>query len=148
MSTRANVIIQETIDLSHYDRANRIDRLYFYRHSDGYPEGVKETLDKFIEWVKKDKVRDNLSQSAGWLILLGAIEYNTIPKYKLEDPNPKWGTGYADMKTVGDPEDWKAGAYEPTTCIHGDIEHLYLVDINKKEWREVPRKDWNKYDNK
>jgi hypothetical protein len=29
--------------------------------------------------------------------------------------------------------DWKCGAYEPTTGIHGDIEYLYVVDLAAKE---------------
>lgn len=27
---------------------------------------------------------------------------------------------------------WKCGAYEPSTCIHGDIEYLYEIDLQKK----------------
>lgn len=69
MSTRANIVIKD-----------RHDKLFFYRHSDGYPEGTLPTLNKFIDWVKSGKIRDNVSQAAGWLIILGALEYNTLPE--------------------------------------------------------------------
>ena len=68
MSTIANVIIKD-----------ESDKLYFYRHSDGYPEGTMPSLNIFLNWIKEGKIRNNISQSAGWLIILGAIEYNTIP---------------------------------------------------------------------
>jgi hypothetical protein len=35
--------------------------------------------------------------------------------------------------------DWKVGAYEPTTSIHGDVEHIYVIDLVKKEWSEADR---------
>lgn len=113
MSTRANVILREGKNC-----------LYFYRHSDGYPEGTVPSLEIFSKWVKQGKIRNNLGQAAGWLIILGAMEYNTIPKFELES-----GGNYGDMDSVEPPKEWKAGAYEPTTGLHGDIEWLYDVDI-------------------
>ena len=145
MSTRANVIIQETINLSAYMRPNRVDKLYFYRHSDGYPEGVMPILEKFIKWIKEDKIRDNLSQAAGWLVVLGAIEYNTIPAFKKEEPSYKGAKAYGDVESIEFPDDWKVGAFEPTTGIHGDIQHLYVVELSNKTVIEVPREDWDKY---
>jgi hypothetical protein len=45
-------------------------------------------------------------------------------------------------------KDWKVGAYEPTTAIHGDIEHLYVLDLSAKEIREIKipnmDEDWSK----
>lgn len=125
MSTRANIVLKESYS---YKAKNGLQReqtneLIFYRHSDGYPEGTLPTLNKFLEWLRKGKIRKDLSQSAGWLILLGAMEYDTIPKFKTKD-------GYVrDTETITDPTDWKCGAYEPTTCIHGDIDYLYEVDV-------------------
>ncbi len=98
MSTRCNVVIKD-----------KHDKLIFYRHSDGYPEVTGESLKVFLEWVTSGKIRDNVSQAAGWLIILGHEEYK------------KDGlTG------------WKVGAYEPTTEIHGDIEYLYEIDLSAK----------------
>jgi len=121
MSTRANIVIKD-----------KHDSLWFYRHSDGYPDGTMPTLEKFLEWVKSGKIRDNVSQAAGWLILIGAKEYNTnfdtelrkeieIPAEKLLEPGENGITG------------WKCGAYEPTTGQHGDIQFLYTVDLDKLE---------------
>ena len=99
MSTRAQIVIKDAHD-----------SLIFYRHSDGYPDGTMPTLERFLEHVKAGEIRDNVGQAAGWLILIGAEEYldNTWP-----------GSGM----------EWKAGAYEPATCLHSDIEYLYVIDL-------------------
>ena len=123
MSTRANIILKEGKD-----------KLFFYRHSDGYPKGTLPTLNKFVEWMKEGHIRSNVQQAAGWLIMLGALEYSTIPDYKTETVERYRGTvEEIDFNTIGSPKDWKVGAYEPTTCIHGDIEYLYTIDLNTKE---------------
>lgn len=116
MSTRANVVVKD---------ANK--QLWFYRHSDGYPEGAMPTLQKFMAWVRSGKIRDYPSQAAGWLILIGAAEYDT--HYTVEGSKKK--------PTVLEPMDdpmsgWKCGAYEPTTGVHGDIEFLYELDLTTK----------------
>jgi len=102
MSTRCNVVIKDDSG----------DELIFYRHSDGYPEGVKESLNTFLNMVKQGLIRDNVMQAAGHLILIGHEEYN----------------GRLNSTSMG----WKVGAYEPTTQIHGDIEYLYTIDLDKK----------------
>ncbi len=94
MSTRANIIIKDNYS-----------KLFFYRHSDGYPEGTLPSLNVFLDRVKQGKIRDNVSQAAGWLIAIGMEE-----QY------------YS----------WKVGSYEPTTGIHGDIEYLYIIDLESK----------------
>jgi len=116
MSTRANIIITDGDD-----------KLYFYRHSDGYPEGTMPTLNQFLDKVKKGEIRDNVSQSAGWLIVIGHEEY---AKNREEYEHTRW----------------KVGAYEPTTCIHGDIEYLYVIDLEKKEIINVPYKEWDNWE--
>lgn len=121
MSTRANIVLTE---------GNQ--KLIFYRHSDGYPEGTLPTLNIFLKWLKDGKIRTDLHQSAGWLIVLGAIEYNTIPKFEASEPN-KYGYSDVPIETIQEPKDWKVGSIEPTTCIHSDIQFLYTIDIVKKE---------------
>lgn len=124
MSTRANIIIT---------KPSWDEKLYFYRHSDGYPEGVQPTLDKFVELINTGKLRPSVSQSSGWLILLGTLEYKGEIKIS---------------ELIGDDTDdfhgWKIGAYEPTTCLHGDINHLYIIDMDedKVSWKEVPESKW------
>jgi hypothetical protein len=131
MSTRANIIIKD-----------EHDKLFFYRHSDGYPEGTLPTLEKFLLYVKEGKIRDNVSQSSGWLIIIGAEEYKAIPnkrRYELTKEDEKeW-----HKKIYSEPLDWKVGAYEPTTGIHGDIEFLYVIDLDKKTI-EI-EENWDKY---
>ena len=120
MSTRANVIIKEGKE-----------QLFFYRHSDGYPETTEPVLKIFLSWLKDRKIRNNISQASGWLVLLGALEYNNVPKYNID--TEKCETLTFDMCTfVENPKDWKVGAFEPTTGIHGDIEYLYTIDLIKE----------------
>lgn len=106
MSTRANIIIQRGEDF-----------LIFRRHSDGYPEGVAPTLNLFVDWLKSDKIRDNISQAAGWLVEIGRRE---LLAQGLSD-------GYH----------WKVGNYEPDTRLSDDIQHAYLVKLLEKSWEEI-----------
>lgn len=102
MSTRCNVLIKDGYS-----------EIWIYRHSDGYPSGVHPTLSEFIQHIINGTIRDNPGQSAGWLILLGAKEYNiSVPAKGMSG--------------------WKCGAYEPTTGEHGDIEYLYTVDLENR----------------
>ena len=104
MSTRCNI---KVID--------RDSELWFYRHSDGYPEGAMPLLEEFMEYVKSGAIRANVSQAAGWLIYLGAKEHG------MHDPDLKDGFS-----------GWKVGAIEPTTGQHSDIAFLYTIDLEKK----------------
>jgi hypothetical protein len=108
MSTRAQVIITD---------GNQ--ELWFYRHSDGYPEGTLPTLKRFMSWVRDGKIRDNVEQAAGWLIALGMQEYSG---YKGDPFDPERGSSIMG---------WKVGAYEPCACrdLHGDVAYLYTLDL-------------------
>lgn len=104
--------------------------LHFYKHSDGYPEGTLPLLNRFLDLVKSEKIRDNTGQAAGWLILLGAEEYQaeeyTVTPTQLETGNmPREIPAYLT---------WKCGSIEPTTNVedHGDLEYIYTIDINNK----------------
>ena len=88
------------------------DTLWFYRHSDGYPSGTLPTLQKFCNLVLDGDIRDNTSQASGWLISIGQTEYSG--------------------QSTGHGVNWKVGAYEPTVGMHGDIEFLYNIDLEKK----------------
>jgi hypothetical protein len=111
MSTRCNIKV-----------ADGYDTLWFYRHSDGYPEGALPTLKKFMGWVKDGLIRENVGQASGWLIVIGHKEYS---EYE--------GNGYTDLPSKESGSGWKVGAYEPTTGEHGDIEYLYELDLRKKK---------------
>ena len=114
MSTRAIVIIKD-----------EYEKLYFYRHFDGYPEGTMPSLNLFLDKVKSGKIRKDVMQAAGHLILIG----------------------HEEIKNKKDYEDWKVGSYEPTTGIHGDIDHLYVIDLDKERIKEIPSKKWAKWEN-
>jgi hypothetical protein len=105
--------------------------LWFYRHSDGYPEGTMPTLEKFLSWVKEGKVRNNVSQAAGWLVLIGAEEY----KMKSDYIDGKFVK--SEKKTLTEPDNddlngWKCGAYEPCPPDSCGCNYLYIVDLEKK----------------
>lgn len=131
MSTRANIVIKESYSYNDA-KGKETNQLFFYRHSDGYPEGTMPTLSLFMKWLKSGKIRTDLQQASGWLILLGAMEYNTIPEFLTEKPVFEGGKRYGDVETIKEPKDWKCGSYEPTTGIHGDIEFLYVIELDKK----------------
>ena len=128
MSTRCNIILKEGNE-----------KIIFYKHSDGYPEGTMPLLTRFIELMRSNLIRDNIMQSSGWLVILGAIHYQTIsgklfPDYDKEsydvDHNKIDG-----LMNEFKPKDWLCGAIEITTDIHGDIDFLYEIDLDAKEVR-------------
>jgi hypothetical protein len=54
MSTRSNIIIKETFSyLEGSEKVTKTDKLFFYRHSDGYPDGALPLLLKFMEGINK-----------------------------------------------------------------------------------------------
>lgn len=116
MSTRANVVIKD-------DNTT----LYFYRHSDGYPEGTLPSLNKFMDWLEKGLIRDNTTQAAGWLIILGAIEYSGS-NHDIDTPSDIKLSEYCPDK-----EKWKVGAYEPANEFNGDIDYLYTIDLKRRK---------------
>lgn len=109
MSTRANIII----------KSGR-EKLIFYKHSDGYPEGTLPILNAFLDKVKSGEYRNNVPQSAGNLIILGYQE--------MQKDFKEWGTQEYTKSYA-----WKCGWIEPTTCIHDDIEYLYTIDLAKQK---------------
>jgi hypothetical protein len=131
MPKGANIILSETHSYNSKNGRNitKTKQLFFYRQSEGNPELVLPILRVFMKWIKEGKLRGNLGQCSGWLTILGAIEYNNIPKYLYF----KEKLGYTELNTVLMPRIWKCGGFEPTTGIHGDIEYLYELDINNLE---------------
>ena len=122
MSTRAQIIIQDEQDL-----------LWFYRHSDGYPEVCGESLKTFLRWLLDGKIRNNVGQSAGWLIVMGAAEYSHHIGIGIVSIEP------APTKIFIEPKatimGWKCGAYEPAICCQMDVEYVYVIDLVAKEIR-------------
>lgn len=106
MSTRANIVLKDGKE-----------KLTFYKHSDGYPEGTMPILTEFVESIKSGKFRDNIGQCSGQLILLGRKD---------------WENTFNDLGGIPAHYAWKVGSIEPTTSIHGDIEYLYTIDLVKK----------------
>ncbi len=122
MSTRSNIVI-----------VDGYDTLWFYRHSDGYPSVTGESLKTFLRWVLDGKIRDNANQAAGWLVLLGASEYNE--RYDADSHKHVPKDDLLSPRSPADGFSWKCGAYEPTGGCHGYIEFAYVVDLQAKEIR-------------
>ena len=93
----------------------------FYRHSDGYPDGVQASLDRFCDLIEKQRIRNNVSQAGGWLVIIGNQEYEVGPE-----------PGH-DLNISG----WKVGAYEPIDHFPWDLEWLHIVDVHNATWRSV-----------
>ena len=105
MSTRANIIVKD-----------QYSELWFYRHSDGYPEGAMPLIARFVKAVNEGRLRSNVGQSAGWLVMMGAKEYDTI---RMDLNAEEWD------QSMG----WKVGSIEPTNGEHGDIEYRYTIEL-------------------
>lgn len=114
MSTRANIKIEDSYTT-----------LWFYRHSDGYPSVTMDTLKTFIRWIDEGKIRNNVNQASGWLVLIGADEYSYNYDYKTNTKTRK-------ENVLMPLDDWKCGSYEPTNQQHGDIEFLYTVNLEDR----------------
>lgn len=117
MSTRCSLIVRDSYG----------DSLAFYRHSDGYPSGVAQSLGEFLKLIREGKIRDNVTQACGWLIVIGYDEYKDLP-----------GHGNLDaLRADSEPtlSGWKVGAWEPTAEISGDIDYLYELDLVSKMLR-------------
>ena len=125
MSTSAIIIIKDDHSKQH-----------FYRHSDGYPEGTMPTLEKFLSYVKEGKIRNNVSQSCGWLVVIGAEEYKNKQIEREEnlkswdDFTPEEEENWKD-KIPTTPKNWKVGSYEPISGINCGEEYIYTVDLKK-----------------
>lgn len=91
----------------------------FYRHSDGYPDWTLPRLEEFLLRVKSGELRDNASQSAGWLVLQGHVErYDSFKKFN--ESVPKY-------------MQWKVGSFEPCGDRHADdAEYQYVIDLKTK----------------
>ena len=122
MSTRCHVVLCDKMG----------ERIMFYRHCDGYPEGVKKTLDKFCEWKKEDRIREDAMQASGWLVLLGMQEYGDGGFSALDRTKP-----LETFTPTGESFGWKIGAYEPCSKYYEDAEYVHIVDMNKGEHRSV-----------
>lgn len=66
-----------------------VSELYFYKHQDGTPTEVLPVLEKFLSLVEQGKIRDDVEQASGWLIVFG----------RKEDVTPRLGM------------EWKVGDY-------------------------------------
>lgn len=116
MSTRAQIAVVDEHSFQ-----------LFYQHSDGYPKGVLPTLQRFLGEVKEGRIRDNVGQSSGWLIVWGHQEMVEFYKEMQEELGSSEDT-YESM--MG----WKASFIEPSPeGIHGDIEYFYIVDLEQKK---------------
>lgn len=119
MSTRANIVL----------KAKGEKPLWFYRHSDGYPSGAMPLLEKFMDHVKAGRIRANIGQAAGWLVVFGHQQYRPTPGGNANNYEPpQFEPGEKDSISA-----WKVGAIEPTSWgLHGDVKYLYTLDLDAK----------------
>jgi len=116
VSTRANIVL--------YDQSYR-GKMWFYKHSDGYPEGTLPLILRFMKMVEEGQIRRNTVQAGGWMVLLGMQDHAWmfgLPQVTLLD----YYRRKAECSTA---LSWKIGSVEPTTGQHGDIEWLYRLDL-------------------
>jgi len=118
MSTRSQVVIKDSNS-----------EQWFYRHSDGYPSGNMPQLHRFMRWRTEGRIRSNVEQASGWLVLIGADEYGY--DYNIDTGIEKRRENLFEPNGSDQIGGWKCGAYEICTCgkEHGDIEWLYTIDL-------------------
>ena len=88
---------------------NKNKKIYLYHHHDGYPEGVGADLAHFV------------------------TEWNTGYSYCIEELANRM------IKGIESPLYGKVdNGYELTSCLHGDIEYLYIVRL---EWDKEAEKN-------
>ncbi len=127
MSTRCQVILKDSYG-----------EVWFYRHSDGYPEGVTPTLARLCQWIKDGRIRNNAEQAAGWLVIIGREEYKAWKPPVFDPARKPSQDGPFEPGHDNAMSGWQVGAYEPCAPqMHGDIEHLYVVDLASATWKEA-----------
>lgn len=122
--------------------------LYFYRHCDGYPEGVLPTLNKFLDWVKEGRIRDIAGQAAPWLIIIGAREFHgSIHEEPLEPDLYSWKVGSYELagpEIMQDACDYHYVVNIKTQEIEGyevdfdEEENIELHPVNVRDWIHKP----------
>ena len=127
MSTRCNVIIKDSGQT-----------LFLYRHSDGYPDGAGADLIEFVQDYKSGAMRTNPCQSAGWLVVRGHFEYKAAAPAHANDKGVEIWAASPDRtgprpNTKDSYDGWECGAYEITDSLHGDVEYIYIIDLEKLE---------------
>jgi hypothetical protein len=129
MSTRASILIKD-----------EFSEQWFYRHSDGYPDGTLPTLRRFMDYVKTGAIRDNTSQAAGWLIIIGFQEYADG-----ECGRSSQNTHVRHIAPADSSMGWKAGAYEPADGPNDWGAYEYELDLDKKRirYRATGIKRWD-----
>ena len=102
MSTRANFLIIEK------GLPFESQKVYLYRHFDGYPSSVLPTIKASLDIAKKSNV--------------DRFNYQTMR------------AGYvASYLTIGTYIAQEIVAIEPTDQLHGDIEYLYVITLDNKK---------------
>ena len=106
MGTRCNIVLK---------CGNHME--YIYRHYDGYPSSVVPELNKLlalIKWYTKDSYRFNKQTTMLEFYRDLLINHTYYDKFFEDLINPMQLTG----------------KYEKTNGIHGDVEHVYTININ------------------
>lgn len=114
----------------------RGDELWF-RCTYGAPADVLPMLEQFLVWVESGVLRDNVEQSAGWLVVLGA--------YSLENLLRAAGLPRrADLFWPNDEQSehgWKVGAIEPAARADRWAVYQYHVDLSGRSLTVMHRND-------
>lgn len=102
-------------------------KLSFYCHCDGYPEGVVPHLKKFVGMIKDGKIRNNLLQSAGWLLVIGKEAFEEMCRQHLKE---RPDSGEITRRMYG----WKVGLFESIpTDQDFDCDYHYVVNVETCE---------------
>jgi hypothetical protein len=112
MSTKVKILLK-----------NKNYKLWFSKIYNCQPGGILAILENYMMQVAEFKISNNITQSARWLVLIGAVESNIL-KYDMEDF----------------PEDykiklWKASSNRLAGKKDKDARYQFTLDLDKMEIR-------------
>lgn len=123
MSTRCHVMVLD-------ENSDPERPILLYRHTDGYEDGVRPTLDNLCSWIQDGAVGGDAEIAAGWLILFGLQEnlkdlgLTNIPFHTIRPGREKENLS-------------RLGGYEPCSEVHGDVSYLHIVDAVNGKWHTI-----------
>lgn len=99
--------------------------IYFYKHSDGYPEGVLPTLEPFVAHFFKHRGYDPVYFIARLCMAFGEAERRSNEEFAAN----RLARGQAPFDYD---DECSCLGYGLDLEIHGDIEYLYVVSAKGK----------------
>lgn len=127
MSTRAQIVVEG------------IEEVKFYKHSDGYPEGVLPVLEPFLKGFLKRRGWDPEYLLARLVMAFGLTDIGGVDGYGLSgvwQPDISW---FYRIRQDGTVECWRTReSWWDASLEEGFRPEKHSKRVTPKDWREVP----------